>query len=309
VEKDAVSVTMPMPPLGAPDRALPGTDADLLTRFVRTGDELAFTELVERHGPMVLGVCRRALGCHHDAEDAFQATFLILARKASTIRSPECLASWLYGVAHRTATKMREQRRRQQEAEGQAGGEPTATAAPLGLAWREVQQALDEEITQLDEKYRAPLVLCYLEGKSHEEAAHTLGRPLGSISWLLNRALGELRERLGNRGMTLMGGMPLLMLALQGPIPVPGALIAGTLRALAAGTVGRLAALIDAILREMAGEATSPLNRVLTGLLLGLTLSLAGYAALSTRLSASSARPGDPPAAAQPCGGKCGATP
>src|SRR4029078_6829980 len=127
----------------------PGADPDLLARFVRTGDALAFAALVRLHGPMVLGACPRVLGSHHDAEDAFQATFLILARKASSIRRPERLASWLYGVAHRTATKMREQRRRQVGVGGQAGGSPPPAAAPLGAAWREVQQALDEEITRL----------------------------------------------------------------------------------------------------------------------------------------------------------------
>jgi RNA polymerase sigma-70 factor (ECF subfamily) len=314
VEKAIVSATLPPPSL--PASALPGADSELLARFVRSGDEQAFAALVKRHGPMVLGVCRRVLGSHHDAEDAFQATFLILARNASSIRHPERLASWLYGVAHRTARKRREQRQRRQEAECQAGASPEcrssaaserlAATPPLELAWREVLQALDEEIARLEGKYRAPLVLCYLEGKGHEEAARTLGRPVGSMSWLLGRALAALRERLSRRGLTLHGGMPPLLLALQGPIPVPEGLAAATLRGLgAAGTASPLAALVEAVLRELAAERSSRLVRTLTGVLLGVALSAAGVTALSQRLAASSTRSGDT-SAVQPCPGQCG---
>src|SRR5262249_7605305 len=153
-----------------------------LTRFARDRDQEAFGELVRRHGPMVRDVCRRMLKNEQDAEDAFQATFLVLAKKAGSLARPELLASWLYGVAYRTALRSRAGAARRSQAEGR-GGAMLAVAPPLDRAWRGVQAALDEEINRLDEKHRAPLVLCYLEGKTHQEAARQLGCPLGSMSW------------------------------------------------------------------------------------------------------------------------------
>src|SRR5262249_17501866 len=146
----------------------------------REGDEAAFTALVNRHGPMVLGVCRRVLRPAHDADDAFQATLLVLLRKARPLRRPELLGNWLYGVAHRTALKARtlaaKRRARERPVVDHLAGAPSPTAA-----WGDVRPVLDEEVSRLPAKYRAPVVLCYLEGKTNEEAARLLGCPTGTV--------------------------------------------------------------------------------------------------------------------------------
>ena len=149
------------------------TDSALLERFVAHADQDAFTALVERHGPMVLGLCRRVLRRAHDAEDAYQATFLVLARKASSIRKKDALASWLHGVAYHAAANLRraEIRRNARLSPRQEAiqADPAAEAT-----WREVRTAIDEELALLPQRYRAPLILCYLEGRTRDEAARLL---------------------------------------------------------------------------------------------------------------------------------------
>ncbi|MFO0846335.1 MAG: sigma-70 family RNA polymerase sigma factor [Gemmataceae bacterium] len=289
-------------PSGAPDGPGWASDEALVGRFVRGADEEAFAQLVQRHGPMVLGICRRTLGNHHDAEDAFQVTFELLARKAGSIRHRERLASWLYGVAQRSAMKLRDLRRRREEVE--RGAPPAPPGGALEDAWREVQHALDEEIGRLDEPLRAAIILCYLEGKTHEDAARELGRPLGSVSWLLGRALAALRKGLAGRGLTLTGGMSSLLLALQGPISIPPELLAATLRSVGAlGTASPLAALIGAVLRDLPTEGESrPLRAAAVALLVVLGASAAGYKALA---SAGSPEPpaGQQSTSAGGCGG------
>jgi RNA polymerase sigma factor (sigma-70 family) len=156
----------------------PPSDAELLGGFVARRDEAAFTELVRRHGPMVLGVCRNVLRQEEDAEDAFQATFLALARQASTIRLRESVAGWLCGVAYRLALKV-------QAARGRARrgpvGDRQVTDPLLDMTMREVRQVLYEELQRLPEKYRLPLVLCYLEGRTQAQAALQLGWSLGVL--------------------------------------------------------------------------------------------------------------------------------
>src|SRR6516162_594500 len=144
------------PPGGAP------TDGDLLDRFTRTRDESAFLEVLRRHAPLVLGICRRVVGNEQDVEDAFQATFLVLVQKAHAIRRRDSLASWLHGVAYRCAARVRAANLRRERHEARAVS-ALAAGAP-DLSWREVRQAIDEELALLPEKYRAPLVLCYLQG-------------------------------------------------------------------------------------------------------------------------------------------------
>src|SRR5262249_53529694 len=151
-------------------------DADLLERFAVRGDEAAFEALVRRFGPMVLGVCRRILGDAHDAEDAFQATFLALAKKARGVRKRGAVGSWLYGVAYRTASRARADAAGRQSRERQAPLPPAAD--PVQEAIRhDLQAVLDEEMNRLPKKYRSPLVLCYLEGRTNAEAARELGCP------------------------------------------------------------------------------------------------------------------------------------
>ncbi len=199
------------------------SSAALLTRFVQSRDEAAFSALVRRHGALVLGLCRRWLGRHHDAEDVFQATFLVLARRAASIRKKEALASWLHGVALRLARKAL--------AAAASHSRPiraTHFVEPLEpldqLCARELRQGLDDELHRLPECYRAPLVLCYLQGRTQEEAARELGWSKGTMRRRLGRGRDLLRARLAGRGLApapllgspLLGGSPLL--------PIPAAL-------------------------------------------------------------------------------------
>jgi RNA polymerase sigma factor (sigma-70 family) len=192
------------------------TDAQLLTRFAEGREEGAFAALVQRHGPMVLGVCRRVLTDDQDAEDAFQATFLVLARRAGAIRDREAVASWLYGVAVRLAAKLRCQAGQRRARERQFLALQPSRPGPDLLSfviWQELKPVLDEELGRLPEKYRSPLVLCYLEGKSHDEAAAELGWPKGSMSRRMDKARTLLRDRLAQRGITLSAGVILGVLA------------------------------------------------------------------------------------------------
>ncbi|WP_406695566.1 sigma-70 family RNA polymerase sigma factor [Singulisphaera sp. Ch08] len=195
------------------------SDASLLERFVTSREEDAFATLVQRHGPRVLGACRRILRNEHDAEEVSQATFLVLARKAGDIPWRESVGAWLCAVAHRLSLNARAgvSRRSRHEL-------PVAALVPAGadlgyasfpeechpqadpfaeIARRELRRVLDEELSCLPEKYRAPMVLCYLEGLTNEEAAQQLGWPSGSMSRRLERARTILRQRLASRGLWL----------------------------------------------------------------------------------------------------------
>jgi RNA polymerase sigma factor (sigma-70 family) len=185
--------------------AEPMSDTALLERFVRQRDEGAFAALVARHGPMVLGVCRRVLRDRHEAEDAFQATFLILARKAGSLRRPQSLAAWLYGTARRLALTARRARSRRlrREVHGRESL-PPAQGDPLDeLRARELLRVLDEEMARLPEAYRLPMILCGLEGRSREEAARLLGGSAGSVKGRLEHGRARLRARLYQRGWVL----------------------------------------------------------------------------------------------------------
>src|SRR6266852_2046381 len=178
------------------------TDGQLLHRFLSERDEDAFAALMERHGHLVLKVCRQVLHHEQDAEDAFQATFLVLARHAGCIRKTEAVGSWLYRVAYRIATKAGTHMGKQRAHERQVGTRtPTEPEAELG--WRELQAALSQELNRLPEKYRAPFVLCCLEGKSGSEAAQQLGWKEGTVSARLAQARKRLQQRLSRRGITL----------------------------------------------------------------------------------------------------------
>jgi RNA polymerase sigma factor (sigma-70 family) len=185
--------------------AAPTEDGRLLERFVHKRDEEAFAELVARHGPLVLGLCRRLLGNLQDAEDVFQATFFVLARKAATIRKPESLSCWLHGVASRLAMKARAESQRRHSLERQAAAVPES--AEVDLSWREVRGLIDEELQRLPEKQRLPLVLCYLEGLTQDEASRRLGWPRGTLKRRLEAGRERLRLRLTRRGVTLGAGL------------------------------------------------------------------------------------------------------
>src|SRR5260370_27139982 len=157
------------------------TDQELLDRFRSERDEAAFHALLRRHGSMVLDVCRNVLGNEADAEDAFQATFLIFAQKALAIRKQASVASWLYGVAYRTALKAKAGSARRQKHEAGVPGQ-AQSGASVDLAWREVRQVLHEELNRVSECYRAPPLLCYLEGKTQVEAATVLGVSAATVN-------------------------------------------------------------------------------------------------------------------------------
>jgi RNA polymerase sigma factor (sigma-70 family) len=230
------------PPAGTPDE-------ELLGRFVSAGDPGAFAELVRRHGPMVLGVGRRMLRDSHAAEDVFQAAFLILCRKAGTVPPSKPLGQWLHSVAVRTALNVRAGARRRAERERRAAAMP-----PLKeTAREEIRPALDEEVDRLPEKYRSPLVLCYLEGRTNESAARRLGWPTGTVKTRLGRACELLRERLARRGIGVTGAVLAGLLAEKTAAAVPAALVAQTAAAASgAGAVsGAVGALVEGGLKAM----------------------------------------------------------
>jgi TIGR03009 family protein len=214
------------------------SDRQLLEQFVGRHDEAAFATLVRRHGPMVLGVCRRILRNLDDAEDAFQATFLLLVRKASSLRQPELLGPWLHGVAYRTALKARclafERRSREQRI-----ADTPCFVPPDDRVWRDIRPVVDEAIRQLPAKYRVPFVLCYLDGMTNAQAARLLGCPLGTIATRLARARERLRVRLTRQGLNLSTGMLAMVLTKnQLSAMAPSALCRGAAQAATAYVAG-----------------------------------------------------------------------
>ena len=204
------------------------SDGQLLRLFLNQRDEAAFAALVRRHGPMVLGVCRRVLRNVADADDAFQATFLVLVRKAAALRSRAVLGDWLHGVARHTALKARAANVRR-SAKEQTMSRPEAQGEKARDDWLPY---LDEELSCLPEKYRLPIVLCDLEGRTRQEAAKHLGWPEGTVAGRLARGRSTLSKRLLRRGLTFSAG------ALSAALPtaaasacVPAALVSSTFKA------------------------------------------------------------------------------
>jgi RNA polymerase sigma factor (sigma-70 family) len=192
------------------------SDDQLLERFVTQRDEAAFELLVWRHGKMVLGVCRRLLRDIHAAEDAFQASFLVLARRAPSIRKHASVGGWLYKVAYRVAVQARAQtiKRTSREIPLPDGfGTETQTDPFFEAEQRELRAVIDEEVNRLPEKYQVPFVLCYIEGKSNQEAAREIGCPLGTVESRLSRARQRLRTRLSRRGFVSAMGLTTAMLS------------------------------------------------------------------------------------------------
>jgi RNA polymerase sigma factor (sigma-70 family) len=218
------------------------SDAALLARFVSRHDEEAFFQLLERHGPMVMGVCRRMLHDIHDAEDVFQATFLVLVRKAWSIANPDHLAQWLYGVACRTALRARSltAKRRFHEKQSADTAILEMKESEIGYDFRPI---LDEEIQRLPHRYQAPVVLCYFCGKTKEEAAQLLGLPVGTVSSRLARAREKLRVRLTRRGVTLSASLLAIALTSEAlAAPVSATLTNATANAAMAIAAGQLLA-------------------------------------------------------------------
>jgi RNA polymerase sigma factor (sigma-70 family) len=283
-------------------RADDADDAELLERFTAQRDEAAFAALVRRHGPLVLAACRRVLGNAHDAEDAFQAVFLVLVRKAGSIKRRAALGGWLHEVALRVALRARVSAQRRRLHEQRVPDMPRKDFLTT-VVWRDLQPVLDEEVQGLPESCREAFVLCYLEGKTYEEAARQLGCRAGTISRRLGRARELLRLRLKRRGLVLPAGVLAAALSQQtAPAAVPAALIASTvktaLRTAAGAIPARIAALAEGGLQAMTASKT----KVALALLLTAGLALAGAAALARSTPAVAADPGQAPAAAPQAG-------
>jgi RNA polymerase sigma factor (sigma-70 family) len=241
-------------------------DRELVERFADQHDEAAFAALVGRHGPMVLGVCRRVLDQEQDAEDVFQAVFLVLSRKAGGLRRKEAVGPWLFGVAHRLALRVRQEARQRREREGRARGRPASD--PLAeLTVREAQAVLDEELARLPDRDRGPLVLCYLEGLTRDEAARRLGCPLGTLKDRLERGRALLRKRLVRRGLTLAAFGFSFLLPGASARAVPGSLQAATVRAATAFAAGSMAG--GAVCARAAALAKTVLGSLFVGKLKG----------------------------------------
>jgi RNA polymerase sigma factor (sigma-70 family) len=245
------------------------SDAELLERFQATGDREALETILRRHGPCVLSACRRVLSSEADVEDAFQATFVILLRKAATIRRREALGGWLAGVAHRVALQALDAVTRRQRAEQQK--QPAAEAPDL--SWREACAVLHEELDGLPEKYCLPLILCYLDGKSRDEAARQLGVSLNVLRGRLERGRERLRARLLKRGVALSAG---LFVAVANSVTA-GALPERLLQAaLQAAATGRLSATVATLVRGAAPPMTLGKFKLLAAAVLAVALVAGG---------------------------------
>jgi RNA polymerase sigma factor (sigma-70 family) len=214
------------------------SDGQLLEAFLARGDASAFEALVRRHGPLVYGVCRRVLRNVADAEDAFQATFLVLLRKATAIGRRELLANWLYGVAYRTALEAKAASARRRLKEGQVRRAPRVEADDEEV-WQELRPFLDRELSRLPDKYRVPIVLCDLEGKTRREAAEQLGWPEGTVSGRLSRARALLAKRLQRYGPALSAGAVAVLIQEAAPAAMPALPVGAIVRAAAAVAAGR----------------------------------------------------------------------
>jgi RNA polymerase sigma factor (sigma-70 family) len=218
------------------------TDAQLLDRFLQHRDEAAFELLVWRHAALVLGTCRRLLHDRHEAEDAFQATFLVLIRKAASISKRDSVASWLYKVACRVAGRARS-RAAKRACCPLPGDDLPAREGADEVLWRDLRPVLDEEVARLPEKYRRPFVLCYLEGQTNEQAARQLGCPTGTVLSRLARGRQRLRERLARRGLVLSGALLAALLpCAAAEAALPAALVKVVVKAAVPWAAGKAAA-------------------------------------------------------------------
>ncbi len=237
------------------------TDAQLLARYRTQRDSDAFAELVHRHGPLVHSVCRRILHHEQDSEDACQATFLVLASKASSIRKAVSLASWLHGVAYRIAMRAKKTLGRQHQNVGDAAA-PTQDLPVTAAALREAQLIVDEELNRLPEKYRAPFILCCLEGKSRPEAARELGWKEGTVSSRIAQARKLLQQRLTRRGVVLSATLCVLDLTRAAAPAIGTSIVDRTVKAAVSFAAGQSAA---------TDLATAPAVALARGVLLAMS--------------------------------------
>ncbi len=268
------------------------SDGQLLDRFAERREEAVFEAIVRRHGPMVWGVCRRVLRDHHDAQDAFQSTFLVLARKAASIAHREKLGNWLYGVAYQSAMKARATRAKRRAREVQVSDMPELAVEPDGRRG-DLTERLDRELSRLPEKYRMPVVLCDLEGMTRGQVASQLGWPVGTVSSRLSRGRALLASRLARSGTTLATGAAAVLLARESAsASVPTTLIGPTARAaslVAVGGVmstGVVPAGVAALTREVMKSMLLSRINVATAMLVVASAFAAGGTGLAYRAQA-----------------------
>jgi RNA polymerase sigma factor (sigma-70 family) len=274
------------------------TDGQLLECFVTWREEAAFEALVRRHGPMVLGVCRRVLRNAQDAEDAFQATFLILVRKAVSIRQRELLGNWLYGVAYRTALDARAAATRRRVRERQVHIMPEPEARDAADVGDDLRPLLDQELNRLPDKYRVPVVLCDLEGRTRRDVARQLGIPDGTLSGRLTTARRLLAKRLTRHGLALSGAALTTALSQSAAAAVPPPLVAATVQAattLAAGhaTAGVVSATVAALTEGGLKAMSVKKLRIATALLLAAGIVI-GAALVGVQVNRDATGPGAP---------------
>ncbi len=252
------------------------TDGELLERYIRERDETAFAGLVQQHGPMVWGVCQRIPGHTADAEDAFQATFLVLVRKAASIAPRSRVGHWLYGVAHNTALKAKAMNSKRRVKES-GHRKPESVGADTS----DLSGFLDEELRRLPEKYRVPIVCCELEGRTIQEAARHLGWPQGTVAGRLSRGRAMLAKRFTQRCVTLSAGALGVALSAE----VPGQLFASTIQAATAGVIpAKVAALTEGVIRAMFLAKLKTISAAVTGVAVLGTLGVFAPAAFSNGL-------------------------
>jgi RNA polymerase sigma-70 factor (ECF subfamily) len=277
--------------------ALGQTDGQLLGRYVACRDDVAFEALVRRHGPMVLGVCRRLLTNHQDAEDAFQATFLVLVRKAASVRPRDKVANFLYGVAYRAAQKARAATARRQSREKQVRTLPEPATVADGI-WQDLVPLLDRELSRLPEKYRLPLVLCDLEGRTRAEAAGQLRWPEGTVAGRLARGRALLARRLARHGLPLSGGVLTALLAENAASAcVPVALVASTGKAATGAASDKVTLLTTGVLQAM---VRTKIAVVMVGTLLAAVAAGSGGVLLHRAWAGKPAGPAAAERAAEP---------
>ncbi len=253
------------------------TDGQLLGRFIATRDETSFVALVRRHGPMVLGVCRRVLHNSHDAEDAFQATFLVLARRAASVVKRESVGSWLYGTAYRTAMEARAMNARRRTRERPVENLPHPIVVPAEAQdWRPL---LDRELSLLPEKYRAAIVLCDLEGRTRKESARLLSINEGTLSSRLARGRTLLARRLTNCGVILSGGILAVALSQEAAAALSAGLVSSTAKAAALVAAGHAAAVSTTVVLLMKGVMKAMLMKKLR-LVVGAVLVVVALSAV-----------------------------
>jgi RNA polymerase sigma factor (sigma-70 family) len=255
------------------------TDECLLREYVARRDAGAFAAIMRRHGGMVFGVCQRILWREQDAEDAFQATFLVLMRKAASLSRPKLLGNWLYGVAYRVASKIRSANIHERTREAPMVDLP-APQADDDMSWRDLRPILDDELQRLPERYRRPIVLFYLEGKSAEEVADTLGRPRGTVLSQLARARQRLRVRLACRNLTLSAGILALLLkrTTSADTAVPDRLLDWGMQAHASSLItggAGISAQARLLARQVLADLLRPRLLTIAALLLAVLVALA----------------------------------